>query len=47
VADLIDLNCGCPVRKVVGSGAGSALLREPAKVASIVAAVRRANHSPP
>jgi nifR3 family TIM-barrel protein len=41
-ADLIDLNCGCPVRKVVGSGAGSALLRDPAKVAAIVAAVRRA-----
>jgi len=45
-ADLIDLNCGCPVRKVVGSGAGSALLREPAKVARIVAAVRRATDRP-
>jgi len=40
--DLIDINMGCPVRKVVGSGAGSALLREPAKVAAIVRAVRRA-----
>jgi hypothetical protein len=46
VADLIDLNCGCPVRKVVGGGAGSALLREPAKVAAIVAAVRRATTRP-
>jgi hypothetical protein len=46
VADLIDLNCGCPVRKVVGSGAGSALLREPAKIARIVAAVRRATVRP-
>jgi hypothetical protein len=46
VADLIDLNCGCPVRKVVGSGAGSALLREPAKIAAIVAAVRRATRLP-
>ena len=45
-ADLIDLNCGCPVRKVVGSGAGSALLRDPAKVAAIVAAVRRATSLP-
>jgi nifR3 family TIM-barrel protein len=45
-ADLIDLNCGCPVRKVVGSGAGSALLRDPARVASIVAAVRRATGLP-
>jgi nifR3 family TIM-barrel protein len=46
VAALIDLNCGCPVRKVVGSGAGSALLRDPAKVARIVAAVRRATDRP-
>ena len=46
VADLIDLNCGCPVRKVVGSGAGSALLRDPAKIARIVAAVRRATARP-
>jgi hypothetical protein len=46
MADLIDLNCGCPVRKVVGSGAGSALLREPAKVARIIAAVRRATARP-
>jgi hypothetical protein len=45
-ADLIDLNCGCPVRKVVGSGAGSALLRDPAKVARIVSAVRRATARP-
>jgi len=45
-SDLIDLNCGCPVRKVVGSGAGSALLRDPAKVAKIVAAVRRVTSLP-
>ena len=29
-AALLDLNLGCPVRKVIRSGAGSALLREPA-----------------
>ena len=45
-ADLIDLNCGCPVKKVVGSGAGSALLREPAKIAAIVRAVRTATSRP-
>lgn len=45
-ADLIDLNCGCPVKKVVGSGAGSALLRDPARVARIVAEVRRATPLP-
>ena len=38
---LIDLNLGCPVRKVIRSGAGSALLREPLKVARIIAAVRK------
>lgn len=44
--DLLDINMGCPVRKVVGSGAGSALLREPAKVRAIVRAVRRATTLP-
>jgi nifR3 family TIM-barrel protein len=45
-AELVDLNLGCPVRKVVRSGAGSALLREPDKVAGIIAAVRRATSRP-
>jgi nifR3 family TIM-barrel protein len=44
--ELIDLNLGCPVRKVIRSGAGSALLREPDKVARIIAAVRRATCRP-
>src|SRR5512141_3018617 len=44
--DLIDINMGCPVRKVVASGAGSALLRDPAKVAAIIRAVRRATTLP-
>jgi nifR3 family TIM-barrel protein len=44
--DLIDINMGCPVRKVVGTGAGSALMREPARVAAIVRAVRRATALP-
>lgn len=44
--ELIDINMGCPVRKVVGSGAGSALLREPDKVREIVRAVRRATSLP-
>ncbi len=39
--DLMDINMGCPVRKVVGNGAGSALLREPLKVAAVIRAVRR------
>jgi nifR3 family TIM-barrel protein len=44
--DLIDINMGCPVRKVVSTGAGSSLLREPAKVAAIIRAVRRATDLP-
>ena len=44
--ELIDINMGCPVRKVVGTGAGSALLREPLKVAAIVRAVRGATRLP-
>jgi tRNA-dihydrouridine synthase B len=44
--DLIDINMGCPVRKVVAGGAGSALLREPAKVAAIIRGVRRATDLP-
>jgi tRNA-dihydrouridine synthase B len=44
--DLIDINMGCPVKKVVSSGAGSALLREPVKVAAIIRAVRRATPLP-
>lgn len=44
--ELIDLNLGCPVRKVIRSGAGSALLKEPGKVARIIAAVRRATTRP-
>lgn len=44
--DLLDINMGCPVRKVVGTGAGSSLLREPLKVAAIIRAVRAATSLP-
>jgi tRNA-dihydrouridine synthase B len=44
--DLIDINMGCPVRKVVNSGAGSALLRDPARAREIIRAVRRATDLP-
>lgn len=44
--DLLDINMGCPVRKVVGTGAGSALLQEPLKIAAIVRAVRAATKLP-
>jgi nifR3 family TIM-barrel protein len=44
--DLIDINMGCPVRKVVGTGAGSALLQDPLRIAAIIRAVRGATHLP-
>ena len=41
--DIIDINMGCPVPKIVGSGSGSALMRDPARAAEIVrAAVKNA-----
>ena len=45
--DWIDLNMGCPVPKVVGQGAGAALMREPALAAQLVtAAVKSAGNVP-
>lgn len=44
--DLLDINMGCPVRKVVAGGAGSALLRDPARIAAIIRQVRRATRLP-
>ena len=38
----IDINMGCPVRKVAGNGEGSALMREPDTAAEIVRAVKKA-----
>jgi tRNA-dihydrouridine synthase B len=34
--DIIDVNCGCPAWKVVKTGAGSEMLKEPKKVASFI-----------
>ncbi len=36
---IIDLNCGCPVPKIIKSGAGSALIRDPGLIAEIVRAM--------
>lgn len=40
-ADIIDINMGCPVKKVVGPGAGSALLKDLEKIEAIVSSVKK------
>src|SRR5215208_7611009 len=45
-ADLIDLNMGCPVRKVCKTGAGAALLEDPAKAVAITRAAREGSGLP-
>jgi tRNA-dihydrouridine synthase B len=45
-ADLIDLNMGCPVRKVCKTGAGAALLDDPKKAVAIAAAAREGSGLP-
>lgn len=41
-ADMLDINMGCPVGKIVKSGDGSALMKSPELAADIVAAVKGA-----
>ena len=45
-ADLIDINMGCPVGKIVSNGDGSALMRDPEKAARIAEAVVKASPVP-
>jgi tRNA-dihydrouridine synthase B len=45
-AAIIDINMGCPVKKVVNGQAGSALMREEAKAAKIMESVVRAVRLP-
>lgn len=42
----IDLNAGCPVRKVTASGAGAALLHHPQRIYDILRAMRKATDLP-
>lgn len=44
--DILDLNMGCPVPKVVNNGEGSALMRDPDKIGRIVRAVSQAMDKP-
>ena len=44
--DFIDINFGCPVKKVAGKGAGAGLLQTPDKLLDITRAVVNAVHTP-
>ena len=44
--DFIDINFGCPVKKVAGKGAGAGLLKDVPKMLSITKAVVNAVHTP-
>jgi nifR3 family TIM-barrel protein len=39
--EVVDINCGCPVPKVVKTGAGSALMKDPLRLGKIVEAVKQ------
>ncbi len=45
-ADLLDVNMGCPVKKVSKAGSGASLMRDPERVAATVRAVRNASNLP-
>ena len=44
--DILDINMGCPVPKVVNNGEGSALLKDPERIRQIVSAVSHAVKKP-
>ncbi len=44
--DIIDINCGCWVRNVVGSGAGASLLRDLPKMEKIISSVVNSVQTP-
>lgn len=44
--DIIDINMGCPVKKVFGNGDGSALMKDPALITEVVQAVKEGGGRP-
>jgi len=45
-ADLIDINMGCPVKKVIKTGSGAILMKAPDRVARIIDSVKKAVQIP-
>ena len=45
-ADLIDLNCGCPVKKMRSKGEGSGLLTQPSRLFELISAMKKNTHVP-
>lgn len=45
-ADLIDLNCGCPVNKIRKRGSGSSLLQQPNKLFHLIHVMKQNTHLP-
>jgi len=43
---MVDINCGCPVPKVVKTGAGSAMMQHPEKMAAIVRFLKDNTNTP-
>ncbi len=44
--DILDINMGCPVPKVVNNGEGSALMKDPKKAGQIIEAIAKAIRKP-
>jgi len=45
-ADVIDINFGCPVKKIAGRGAGSGMMKEPDKMVAITKSIVEAVNKP-
>jgi tRNA-dihydrouridine synthase B len=45
-ADLVDLNCGCPVKKMRSKGMGSSLLMDPSRLYQMIYAMKRNTNVP-
>jgi tRNA-dihydrouridine synthase B len=45
-ADLIDINMGCPVKKVCSKGAGAAMMKTPRRTAEVIRSARNSTERP-